>query len=405
MKSRISTVTILLCVLACGFMLYNIVKDYVIPTINGSIADLPDAKIYSMKDVDPSVRDFMIKDAGRYAYTTLDKNEKEAYTLLLSGFLSFADRIDINKYDYELEELQKIFNCIQNDYPELFWVSGNCNVYTKKNKITDCIPEYLFSKEDTINMISKVAGIKDALLAPALGMGDYEKALYIFDYIVEYTSYDTVSYEKYLAGNVENDRQFDLSCTIYGTLTGKLALCEGYSKTIQYLYMSAGIDTIYVTGRSKGEGHAWNIVKLDDEYYGLDVTWCDPKAKEDTKTYGYFLCSQETLDADHITDIKYEIPSCNGKKYNYYFYNGYELTSYDTGVLEEMIYKGYMNGLSPIEIHCSDIVTYEALVRDIENRNIFECFGKLEKELGVRISGLNYGIMSDIRCVRLEIRP
>lgn len=400
MKSKFSVLTILFCIAACGFMIFTIVKDYLLPTLDGSISDLPAGKIYSMSDVDDTIKNLIVKDANRYAYTQLDKNEKEAYNCLLTGFLSFANRIDIKKYNLKLEDLQKIFSCIQNDYPEVFWVNNNCNVFTKKDQITDCNPEYLFSKADTIKMVESVLKIREMLLIPLKGKSDYEKIEFIFDYLVDNTTYDTSSYELYKTG--KTDKQFDLSCTIYGTLTGRKALCEGYSKSAQFLLMSAGIDTMYVTGKSKGEGHAWNIVKLEDAYYGLDVTWCDPRGEDNVKSYGYFLCDQSILDVDHKLDLKYDVPRCNGKKYNYYTYNGYELGAYNVSDLQNMIYKAYKEKRELLEIHCTNKAAYEALVNAIKGQEIFECFSKIESELNRKITGINYGVMPEINCVRIS---
>ncbi len=47
------------------------------------------------------------------------------------------------------------------------------------------------------------------------------------------------------------------------------------------LLEEVGIECKYVTGVSvhdgkAGGGHAWNMVKLDNEWYNLDATWDDP---------------------------------------------------------------------------------------------------------------------------------
>mgnify|MGYP006990155591 CR=1 FL=1 len=44
-----------------------------------------------------------------------------------------------------------------------------------------------------------------------------------------------------------------------------------------------GIPCYYCTGFA-GENHAWNIIRLDDEYYNVDVTWDDTTPN----TYDYF---------------------------------------------------------------------------------------------------------------------
>ena len=64
------------------------------------------------------------------------------------------------------------------------------------------------------------------------------------------------------------------------------------------LALEAGVDCRYITGYA-GEGHAWNLVKVDGQYYYLDSTW-----DEGTFQYGYFLKSASDF-WDHEPDDRY----------------------------------------------------------------------------------------------------
>ena len=52
-------------------------------------------------------------------------------------------------------------------------------------------------------------------------------------------------------------------------------VCAGYAFALQYLLMRAGIQSYYVVGYA-GENHAWNLAKIDGEWYYVDATWDDP---------------------------------------------------------------------------------------------------------------------------------
>lgn len=402
MKSRVSLVTIIFCLAACGFMLYYIIKDFVIPTVDGTIADIPGGRMYSMTDVDDEIKDFIVKDAPRHAYSQLEDKEKVAYETLLYGFLAHANRIDIKHYKLKEEGLKKLFTAITNDYPELFWVKNNCSIYTNKDQIiTDCNPEYTYSKADVKSIAKNVGQIKDMLIGPLEGKNEYEKVNYIFDYIVDYTSYDMDAYNLYIQGE-DGEKISNNSGNIYGTLVSRRALCEGYAKTTQYLLSAAGIESYYVTGQSKGEGHAWNIVKIEDEYYGLDTTWCDPRGSKDEKSHGYFLCSQEILDVDHQKDVWYEVPRADGLKYNYYIYNGYELGAFDLNIVADMILKSYQEGIDPVEIHCASSDIRDSLLVAIQNQEIFNYFRNIEAFTGRKIHSLNFSSLDEINCIRIS---
>lgn len=67
---------------------------------------------------------------------------------------------------------------------------------------------------------------------------------------------------------------------------------------------------MYVQGVSRGEGHAWNKVKVNDAYYNLDSTWDDPMISDSTDridftsytSYRYFLITDDQLSKTHSQD-------------------------------------------------------------------------------------------------------
>lgn len=382
-------------------MLSIIIKDYVIPILNGTIAELPEGKAYSIDDVPLAIAEFIDTETERYAYRQLAENEQEAYRLLLMGTCSFADRIDIKRCNITIEDLRVIYSCIRNDYPELFWVYNNCEVYSTGDIATDCLPHYIYDKNSTIQMIGNIEQVKDALLTPVKDSSDYEKVMYVFDYIIDSTDYDMDSYNDYMAGNMTEN--LERSCSIYGTLIGQKALCEGYSKTVQYLLNSMDIECLYITGKSEGEGHAWNYIRLDGSYYGMDITWCDPKSDEETKSYAYCLVDYDTLKMNHEEDVPYELPECRGGQYNYYRQNGYELSVFDLREVEGMLYKAYVEGRDFVEIHCSNRHVYDSFMQAIASQEIFECFDSIERDFGKYYDAINYGVIEDAGAIRISL--
>lgn len=66
-----------------------------------------------------------------------------------------------------------------------------------------------------------------------------------------------------------------LSHTMWGGLVEEKAVCDGYAKSLMYGLNIVGIPNKIVTGTAGGEDHAWNLVKLDNNYYHVDLTWAD----------------------------------------------------------------------------------------------------------------------------------
>jgi hypothetical protein len=113
-----------------------------------------------------------------------------------------------------------------------------------------------------------------------------------------------------------------------------------------------GVFCTYITGKIENGGdHGWNMVRIGENYYYVDVTWGDPvfanqvDGSEDTvKNYNYLCCTETDLFKTHIPDGSVWLPSCTSDDYNYYKLNNmyYESFDYDTiyGKLMESVWNG-----------------------------------------------------------------
>ena len=113
------------------------------------------------------------------------------------------------------------------------------------------------------------------------GMSDYEKEEALYNWMVQTINYDW-SHNDVMASTPRE------SFTPYGGLVNKTAVCLGYATTFQLLMDLAGVECITVVGaafQSTGD-HAWNMVRLNGNWYCVDVTW-DANAREQTGAWGY----------------------------------------------------------------------------------------------------------------------
>ncbi len=122
---------------------------------------------------------------------------------------------------------------------------------------------------------------------------EYEKIAKIYNFITTTVQYDFA--------NLKNDA-YKLKYSAYAALIDQTAVCQGYAGLFYRLALSLGIDCRVITGQSRGENHAWNIVKLGGRYYYLDATW-----DRGATTYRYFLKGTSTF-SDHLSDSPYTTP-------------------------------------------------------------------------------------------------
>lgn len=172
--------------------------------------------------------------------------------------------------------------------------------------------------EDDTTVVTKINEIISQIIDD--NMSDYQKELAIHNYLVQNFKYD---YDNYLADTLPDE-----SYTPYGLLVKGTGVCQAYAETMKLMLNAVGVDCEVVFGTSEGISHAWNIVKLDNEYYMLDTTWDDPTPdREGEVFYNYFNVTSAELSKDHIWEES-NWPKANGTKYNYFIYNNLVVNNY-----------------------------------------------------------------------------
>ncbi len=79
--------------------------------------------------------------------------------------------------------------------------------------------------------------------------------------------------------------------SIYSVFFTESTVCAGYAQTMQLLMNAVGIDCAAVTST----GHEWNIIRLNDTWYNLDVTWGDLDTENEPIRYTYFNRNQQNF--------------------------------------------------------------------------------------------------------------
>ena len=167
--------------------------------------------------------------------------------------------------------------------------------------------EFEAIKKRSADALYKARHIVSGFIKPE--MADFDKELYIHDYVVNNTKYD---YSNYLNDNIP-----DTSFNAYGSLILGKAVCEGYSKAFKLLCDLSGLECMLVEGKSRVSGsswinHAWNIVKIDGSFYHVDSTFDDPVMPngKDVLSYDYFNLTDKSLTTSH-TWSKVQYPECS----------------------------------------------------------------------------------------------
>lgn len=144
------------------------------------------------------------------------------------------------------------------------------------------------------NVTKKVTEIVASIIKPE--MTDVQKEFAIFDYLTKNVKYD-------------NTLKIAASYKAEGAILDNLAVCQGYAEAFQLLGKKAGLVVEIRQGHNGSAGHAWNVVKLDNDWYNVDTTFsaswyadCESnKSMTDISYYRYFNFTDVQRNLDGIS--------------------------------------------------------------------------------------------------------
>ena len=268
------------------------------------------------------------------AFESNKENMKEG-TYKINLGTSFSNILSKQNGQEELGKYyQSAIEAYTYDNPDVFYLSPNkmylnietttkgqnktYNVYINNGEEANYLNEEFSNKQDINLELEKIEAIRKQIIHNKTG-NDYEDIKMVHDYLVENIEYDTSLQEK----NIYN---------IYGALINGKCVCEGYARAFKYLLDGLGIESTMVIGKGinssgQSENHAWNYVKLENNWYAVDCTWDDPVIIGggyigNSSKYRYFLKGKEDMEKDHTTlgnftqgGKEFEYPTLNNKSY------------------------------------------------------------------------------------------
>ncbi len=121
---------------------------------------------------------------------------------------------------------------------------------------------------DEAELAAKVEAILDYLSLG--GAGDYDKIYGVYNYVCQTVEYDWEVAE--IIGGTWDGVSIGLGQTAYEALCQEKAVCAGIANAVTLLLDELDVPCITVTGFLNEVGHAWNLVKLNGQWYYMDPT-------------------------------------------------------------------------------------------------------------------------------------
>ena len=305
-----------------------------------------------------------------YGYQSLSKEEQKVYRQIAEGLEQQEAEIRITPLSEE--RLMTVFNMVMIDHPEYFWIEGEFQ-YTTVEDLNEntktaiqLMPVYTVEKEQTESLKQQIEQQADAWIAEIDASFDaYEKIKSVYEFLIREVEYDETSF---------------YNQTIQSVFLEKKTVCMGYAKATQYLLNKMGIFCTLVTGNILDEAnssHAWNLVRIGENYYYVDTTWGSPGYnaqgdREDAISYSYLCCSDKIISATHKANEDILLPSCTDESYHYYRRKGCWYETYDKQRICDVLKRDIETNSPKTELCFQREEEYQQAVQDLVEGNLIQ---------------------------------
>ena len=335
-----------------------------------------------------------------YYFKQLNEEEQRVYRELLKG-------IRAREKDFYLtlsqdDSIDRCYHAVLKDHPEIFWVHNHEKIYKTTYSDSDyCTftPGYIYTESEISEIQNAMeAGFQEVSSLIPADASDYEKVRIVYTYVIDNTQYQA-----------SDDDQ-----SIAGVFWKKEAVCAGYAGAVQYLLERIGVPCIYVDGSTQGstEGHAWNIVRLDGEYYYVDATNGDQPdflngdaaQLEEHKTiiYDYLCPFPEEYEKKYIRSEELTVPDCTAKDMNFYVLNQGCFDGYDWENIYDYCKMRLDNGAAVVRFKFSNQEAFAAACNELldngEVQNVAEYY---MKQNGLGQVEYHYGLLDNFYTIYL----
>ena len=335
-----------------------------------------------------------------YYFKQLNEEEQRVYRELLKG-------IRAREKDFYLtlsqdDSIDRCYHAVLKDHPEIFWVHNHEKIYKTTYSDSDyCTftPGYIYTESEISEIQNAMeAGFQEVSSLIPADASDYEKVRIVYTYVIDNTQY----------------QESDDDQSIAGVFWKKEAVCAGYAGAVQYLLERIGVPCIYVDGSTQGstEGHAWNIVKLDGEYYYVDATNGDQPdflngnaaQLEEHKTiiYDYLCPFPEEYEKKYIRSEELTVPDCTAKDMNFYVLNQGCFDGYDWENIYDYCKMRLDNGAAVVRFKFSNQEAFAAACNELlDNGEVQNVAQYYMKQNGLGQVEYHYGLLDNFYTIYL----
>lgn len=231
----------------------------------------------------------------QYWKEQLSLDEQKCYDELLTYLKMNSNTFVIRTENIKAERLAVIIEAIRRDHPEIIWmqrmiqgyyttkIDGDKILYTNKKNFF----KYVLSKKE-INRYKNLVYRKSKIIADEASKleTDVQKIKYVHDTLIK-----SIKFKKFNDKNLKTAQRYQSMISLY---ENNEAVCLGFSQAFKYIMEMLGIKC-YINFKldKHHNGHAWNVVYVENKWLNVDVT--NDIGYNQEPVYYHFLVSNYIL--------------------------------------------------------------------------------------------------------------
>lgn len=246
-------------------------------------------------------------------YQRLSDDEKYVYSYLYHNTLNNDFLYELGD-DYDSEEIRAAIEAFLYDWPKYYYIN-DVTIQSWHNAFYKYTILNIDNQEEITETIKNIDDKTETILPEVITDDDYQTIRNIYEYVIDHVEY------------VEDAEYCQ---DIRSSLLNGETVCAGFSKMFQHLAKECGFECYYVSGIGDKESHAWNLIKLNDNWYWVDTTYGDKQSID-----LYLLCDDDFFLINHTPDESY--PACDDDSMMLKETNARRFASFDKNEIKEFI--------------------------------------------------------------------
>lgn len=293
--------------------------------------------------------------------------------------------------------IQKAYDCLLMDHPEVFWSEGYTYVTSYVNNvISGHRVEFKYSM-DRAQIERANREIYDSLMDTVRAIdrtdASYETVKAVYEHLIRTCTYD----------------ELNLDQGMYSIMVNHSGVCASFAKAFEFIMQCLGIPCTVVHGRltqSSGMlgttlGHAWNVVCIGGRWYHVDVTsGLSVSTSSGAVDYRFLCTTTDEICKTHVIENAVPIPDCNSGDLEFYSRHGLSVDTYSRKNVAKAFRRAEEMGMKPT-VRFTGYRAFTQAVDDLFTQS--GIFGLIDDYMDRQVSTIEYIIDEQMQTIMLDI--